>query len=227
MHRAEWDLHYQRPSAIQYAYSIATVAGAQTPIVPEGAYAPPGDYQLTLSVDGKTERATLKVLQDPRTSVSDADFRSVLTLSQEIGASLATARRGYGEMTAAQGQLTTAAAALKTARPAEDLAARVAALADRLKPPKTGPGFLAATAVLAGIETDLEAADRAPTEPQRATAARARAQIDALWTAWTALRDGDLAQVNTALAAAGQKPVVIPSGDSLVVKPPAGGEELP
>ena len=81
--------------------------------------------------------------------------------------------------------------------------------------------------MLAGIETDLEAADRPPTEPQTATAARARAQVDALWTAWTALRDGDLAELNTALAAAGQKPVVIPPPDKLVVKPPAGGEELP
>ncbi len=219
-HRAVWDLHYERPATIQYIYSIATVAGAQTPITPEGPYAPPGVYSVTLAADGKTQRANLTLLQDPRTHVAAADFQATLALSRQIGASLATARRGYAETAAAVDQLT-------AARPAGDLAARVKSLADRLKPPKTGPGFLAASAVLAGIETDLEAADRAPTEPQRSTAARAQAQIETLWAAWAALRDGELAGVNAALAAAGQKPVVIPPPDKLVVKPPAGGAELP
>ncbi len=215
MHRAVWNLRYARPAAIAYDYSIAAVAGRDTPVVPAGPFAPPGDYQVTLSVDGQTRRATLKLEQDPRTRVPAADFQASLALSRTIGASLALARRGFGEMAAVHAGLAGLAAP------------GAAALAEKTAPPSSGPSFTAASATLAAIETDLETADLAPTRAQVETARRAGAEIDALWVAWTAERDRDLAALNAARAAAGQKPILIPPEDKLVVKPPPGGAKLP
>ncbi|MGI9169080.1 MAG: WD40/YVTN/BNR-like repeat-containing protein, partial [Caulobacteraceae bacterium] len=104
-HRAVWNLRYARPSAIAFDYSIAAIAGRDTPIVPGGAYAPPGGYQLVLNVDGRTRRAALRLDQDPRTHVAPADFQASLALSRTIAASLATARRGFGEMAAVHAAL--------------------------------------------------------------------------------------------------------------------------
>ncbi|MEO8926046.1 MAG: hypothetical protein ABI306_02685 [Caulobacteraceae bacterium] len=227
MHRAIWNLRYQRPAAIAYDYSIAAIPGRDTPIVPAGPYAPPGDYQVTLSIDGKTQRTALTLMQDPRTQVPAADFQASLALSRTIDASLGLARRGFGEMTAAHGQLVAAAAALEAKKADPALIARVTDLIKKTDPPGRGPGFASASGTLAAIETDLESADPPPTAPQRETVEAKRAEIDALWAAWISLRDGDLAATGTALAAAGEKPVVIPPEDKLVVKPPAGGEELP
>jgi hypothetical protein len=105
--------------------------------------------------------------------------------------------------------------------------AGAAALAEKTAPADDGPGFARESGILAGIETDLESADLAPTQPQRDTVAASAGRIDALWGAWMDLRDHDLAAFNATLAAAGLKPVVAPPLDKLTVKPAPGGEELP
>jgi hypothetical protein len=152
--------------------------------------------------------------QDPRTQVSDADFQASLTLSRTIEAALALAWRGHGEMTAAHAQL-----ALLTAPGAAALAEKTAQADDG--------GFARESGILAGIETDLESADLAPTQPQQDTVAASVARVAGLWKIWTAVRDGDLAALNASLTAAHQKPVVIPPPDELQATPPAGGEDLP
>ena len=182
---------------------------------------------MTLSVGGQTRRADLRLQQGPRTQVPAADFQASLALSRTIVAGLALARRGFGEMAAAHEQLTASVAALKARKAAPDLIARASMLAEKTAAPAGRPSFPAASATLAAIETDLESADLPPTEPQRRTVEAQRIQIDALWAAWAALRDSDLAALGPPLAGAGAKAVVIPPPDKLVVKPPAGGEDLP
>jgi photosystem II stability/assembly factor-like uncharacterized protein len=227
MHRAVWNLRYERPAAIAYDYSIAAVPGRDTPLVPGGPFATPGDYQVTLSVDGQTRTAPLELDQDPRTRVPAADFQASLALSRTIAARLGVARRGFGEMAAAHAQLVTAVAALKAKGADSALIAQVSAMAEKTAPPKGRPSFGSVSGTLAAIEADLESADLPPTEPQNRTVEAGRRQIDGLWTAWASMRDGDLATLDTALAAAGVKAVVIPPPDKLLVNTPDGGEDLP
>jgi photosystem II stability/assembly factor-like uncharacterized protein len=214
-HRAIWNLRYERPAAIAYDYSIAAVAGRGASVAPDGPYAPPGDYQVSLSVGGQTRRASLRLDADPRVRVSAADLQASLALSRTIAAHLVLARRGFGEMAAVH------------ARVAGLAGPAAAALSEMTTPTKTDPSFTAATATLAAIETDLESTDRGPTQAQIDTVRTAGAEVDGLWAAWTAVRDHDLDALNATLVAAGQRPVVIPPEDQLVVKPPAGGAELP
>ncbi|MHB8530054.1 MAG: WD40/YVTN/BNR-like repeat-containing protein, partial [Caulobacteraceae bacterium] len=171
-HSVVWDLRYERPAAIRYDYSIATVAGGDTPLTPQGPLAPPGLYHLSLTAEGKVARTSLRVLQDPRSPASETDLAASLALSRRIGASLALARRGYGEQAAVRKQLTADLAIIKS-RGDTPLAARVANLIERIGAPRGGPTFLTQTGVLTGIETDLEGADLAPTQAQLETAAEA------------------------------------------------------
>ena len=227
LHRTVWNLRWARPSAIEYNYSIGTAAGTDTPITPEGPLALPGVYRLTLHAGGREDHADLVVKKDPRGVAADADLAASLALSKGLTAGLAKARRGYGEMAAAHDQLIAVQGAAK-AKPANDaLTARIADLIKRATAPAQRPNFQIDGGILAAIETDLEGADLAPTDPQRTVSGQTLAEIDTLWTAWTAVRDHDLAGLNADLAHARLKPVVIPAADKLVVKPAPGGEELP
>ena len=227
LHRTEWNLRWARPSAIEYNYSIGTAAGTDTPITPEGPLALPGVYHLTLHAGAREDHADLAVKKDPRGVASDADLAASLALSQDLTVGLAKTRQGFGEMAIAHDQLVAAQGAAKT-KPANDaLASRIADLIRRATPPAERPNFQIDGGILAAIETDLEGADLAPTEPQHTVATQTLAEITTLWTAWTALRDHDLADLNADLARAGLKPVVIPAADQLVVKPARGGEDLP
>ena len=225
-HRVIWNLRYRRPAAVRYGYSIATVAGGETPIVPQGPLVAPGKYQITLIVDGRTQRAPLLVVQDPRTQVNADVLASSLALSRRIGAALATARRGYGEMAAAHDQLT-AALAIVEARPDHaPLAGKIRGLLEKTHG-ETAPSFDSETGLLTAIEADLEDADLPPNEPQVQTVEAAGSRIDALWRAWSEVRDHELSAMGPQLAGAGAKPVAMPRPDRLVVRPPPGGEDLP
>ena len=102
VHRFVWDLHDARPPTITSDYTIAAVWGRGTPIAPRGPLALPGDYTVTLTADGRTYRAPLHLAQDPRVKVSPDELRASFALSQRIGAALAQARTGYGEIQAVE-----------------------------------------------------------------------------------------------------------------------------
>ncbi len=219
LHRVQWDLRWPRPQALSYEFSIAAAAGRDTPTTPGGAYALPGDYVVTLKVDGRTAgTAPLRLKADPRLALDPAALSASLAASKTIGARLAVIRRTLGE-----GQAVSAAlAALKPADPA--LAAQVKAAADW-----TGAldGLKGAAALLAGIETDLEGADRGPTQPQTEAIARTGDAVDAAVKAWAARLRDDLPGLNAALARARLKPVRVPDGAQVELAQEPGGEDLP
>lgn len=76
MQRWVWDLRYAPPEGFPRSYPIAAIY-RDTPPQPEGPLASPGEYQLRLTVDGRsfTERLVVKV--DPRvTTPPDALARN-------------------------------------------------------------------------------------------------------------------------------------------------------
>jgi photosystem II stability/assembly factor-like uncharacterized protein len=229
MHRAVWSLHYARPRAVGYGYSIAAVYGEDTPILPEGPFALPGTYQVVLKVDGKESRAPLKLVEDPRVTATPDDLKASLDFSLALEKSMAVAWRGAGEMGAAHEQLVALGKTLGGKPKTATLAARVADLAKRTEAAH-GPGtvsFVGLSGALAGLEAGVEGADAAPTGGQRAGLTDAAGQVDGLWTQWSALRDHDLAALNADLKKAGFKPITFPTADKLVVEAPPGGQDLP
>jgi hypothetical protein len=77
MNRLAWDVTYAGPDTLG-GIEISGFAG--------GIKAPPGDYQVQLSVGGETQTQTLTVLPDPRLSgvVSQTDYEEQLRLGTAI-----------------------------------------------------------------------------------------------------------------------------------------------
>ncbi len=221
LHRAVWNLRWSRPPVVSAEFGINAIYGRGTPLNPEGPLALPGTYTVTLAVDGKRWSAPITVVQDPRSRVDGAALSASLGLSRQIADALAIARRGFGEMTYARTE-----AGRRAASVTGDLGDRLKAFGKEAQAPETGNGFRDAAGVLAGIESDLEGSDLAPTRPQVEAVAAERAKIDALWTAWQT-RKAELDAINAALAKSHAKPIVLPPPDDLVISAPEGGEDLP
>jgi len=227
LHRVYWNLRWDRPKAITYDYSISTAAGTDTPITPQGPLALPGDYKLVLRLDGAEARTSVKLVQDPRSPARTEDLASSLALSKALSEDMALARRGYGETAMAHAALVAAAERLRSKAGDTALIAKVETLAKATIAPTAGPSFASLAETLASLETDLEGADLAPTQPQLDTRDLTRRRLDVRWTAWSALRDHELAAVNAELTRAGEAAVMIPAEDKLVIAPPDAGEDLP
>ena len=76
MNRFAWDLRYDDPIQIPGAFYSGTG--------PKGPLALPGDYQVKLTVGGKSQTAPLHVAIDPRTKGSEAALQKQFALSMQV-----------------------------------------------------------------------------------------------------------------------------------------------
>ncbi len=83
MHRFVWNLHYAPPKAVRYDYPIAAIY-RNTPRVPLGPWALPGDYTVKLTAAGETHSEPLKIIMDPRIKTPLADLQEQLALSLHV-----------------------------------------------------------------------------------------------------------------------------------------------
>jgi photosystem II stability/assembly factor-like uncharacterized protein len=230
-HRAVWSLHYPRPHAMGYGYDIAASVTDGTPILPEGPFALPGDYTVVLKVDGKEQRQSLHVVEDPRVTASADDLRAQLAFSLDVGKAMERAWKGAAEMTAAHDQLVAADKALAGRPKDAELRARVETLMGRTMPGaggrrRGGEGFGGLSGNLTVLESGLESADAAPTAPDREGLADVQGRLDAAWAKWTDLRDHDLAQLSADLKKAGLKPLTYAALDRVRLEAPDYGEDI-
>ncbi len=239
VHRFVWDLHAARPPTISADYTIAAVWGRGVPIAPRGPLAPPGDYTVTLTAGGRSYRAPLHLTEDPRIKVSPEALQASFVLSDRIGAALARARTGYGEMQAVETRLdalapaasTPAAAPAPTAKAdvAGDLPDQARTLASGLRQPPSPdqPRFETVAATLAAVESDLEGVDAAPTGAQVQVVDAQVADLARAQARWDTFKARDLPALNASLRRAGRAPVTIPAPGALNVTPPDAGQDLP
>jgi hypothetical protein len=221
-HRWIWDLRRPRPKAVEYGYDIAAVWGLDTPLDPRGQMVEPGRYTAVLTVDGKSQSVPVDIVADPR--VVNANYSAARQFSESLYAPMEIAWRGYAEEKAVRDALAKRIAEIRD--PA--LLADAKALAAKLQAPE-GPhaGFGAESGTLASLETSAEGSDSAPTPALRQTATETIAQLNTDWAAWQQLKSNDLPQLNRALAAAGLKPIAVPTEMALRIEPPSGGIDLP
>ncbi len=86
--RFVWNLRLPRPKAPDYDFSIAAVPGVDTPVLPQGLIAPPGRYEVRLTVDGRTVSQPLDVVMDPRVSVAPAALEAQGAFYEEVAKAL-------------------------------------------------------------------------------------------------------------------------------------------
>jgi len=223
MHRFVWDLRYERPDSLGYGYGMGAVWGHGTPLEPEGPFALPGNYTVVLEAGGQRYTAPLTITEDPRVTASADDLKSELALSLKIDRALADASNGYREQAVLRKELDQRFPA--GARLDEAASALVEKL--RAKPPMGVRSFDAIARNLVRSESALESADVAPTQSQQMAADQALKALNTANADWAAAKAGPLAQLNAALARAGQKPIEISAAALRDVEEPDAGEDLP
>lgn len=96
-HRVTWNMRYPTPPALFFDQSMGAVP-EDTPFIPEGPIALPGNYTVKLTVDGTSYIQPVLLKQDPRlddSSAAMAGMRRQLDLSQQIIAVMAASKNAY------------------------------------------------------------------------------------------------------------------------------------
>ncbi|MGB4860233.1 MAG: hypothetical protein WBP11_13030 [Dokdonella sp.] len=230
-HRFVWDLHYARPRAIGYDYSIAAIHDEDALLKPLGPQVVPGVYDVSLSVGGKTLHAPLRVRMDPRVDAPAEAVEQATAFAREVGAALDRAYQGYGEVQSVREQLEKLA---KTtgASDSNGMGPMIDALLKSTAPLADGDGHDShaipdVSEVLTSLASDVESTDRIPTAPQRAVYADYGPRLTKSLQLWNAIRDGDLAALNAKLTAAGQTAIHIPTPEEIHFDGPGVFRDVP
>lgn len=208
MHRFVWPLRHPAPGAL---------AGARGSFA-DGVWAPPGRYEVVLTVDGSVHRQALEVVPDPRVSFEPAAFAEQFAMAKQVEALREPIAKALDEADNVIKDLATREGLNgKLARQADAALSRAAEIVD-VPPTKSGVSvwWVAATrtdgmrhisASLDELVSAIDAADGAPSKDARDGLARLRGPAQQAVRAWTTFMANDLAKLDAALVKAGKKKV--------------------
>ncbi len=220
MHRLVWDLRREMPPAIPG--SFADMGGPVAPLVL------PGKYTVTLTVDGKHYSQSLEVAADPRVKTGADGLAAQYTLMMKLDHAVRQDHAAANAIIDVRKQLADQRARLGDAAAYKGIVGHLNALDAKLA--KNLETFYqyrgqATEAMLnyptrlngqlSYLETLVDAADVAPTEPQQAMFTRLRKELDAALARWGTLQQQDLAQLNAEMTKAGIKPVTVIPADGI------------
>jgi hypothetical protein len=97
MNRFAWDLRYNDPTQIPGAFYFGTG--------PKGPLALPGNYQVKLTVGGKSETAPLYLAIDPRTKGAEAALQKQFTLSTQVNNRISQLHQAVNEIREVRSQI--------------------------------------------------------------------------------------------------------------------------
>ena len=214
-----WDLHYTGAELIQGAK-----IDAGNPFV--GPLALPGTYTLRLTVDGRTETTSIKVLPDPRVHVSDADQRAQFAAAIEVRDAITRLTKDVRQIRSMRQQLAARnellkgnAAADQLVKGSADLIKRLDALEAEMHNSKAEvnydilafKGGAKLYSRLSSVYDAIVGSDGASTQGARDVFGDQKKELDKHDTALKGMRDDDLASLN-ALAKKLDLPIVIVPG---------------
>ena len=208
MHRFVWNLTWGSsggPSADEDAEM-------RNPSGPKGV---PGDYQVRLTVDGKVQNQSLKVVMDPRSPATPEVLVRQLQLGRQIFGETIEARRALAEIGSVQKQLAdiqqklaSQSAQLKSAL-AEAGSAIGKILTNKEHAADESPGLQDAYAGLASALRVVESGDRAVPSQAIAVYQESSQQVKARVAEWARFKQTRLMQLNQQLREANFAPIAI------------------
>ena len=207
MHRLVWDLRYAGIA------SPGEKRGSE-----DGAWAPPGQYTVELSVAGHDYRAPLTVKPDPRVNVSVAAMqrefelaRKVETAQVQVSAALADAVKllntldarlaTHGAAHAQMAALMAKASNISGSRPHPERMPFPAV------PPLRTDSLDAISADLDALESAVDRADADPSPDALSSYATVTRTMAATLAEWQRLEEVDVPKLNERLKAAGEQPI--------------------
>jgi hypothetical protein len=208
MHRWVWDLHYAAPGTARHDYPIAAVPH-DTPRVPLGPTALPGQYTVRLTSNGRSVTAPLTVKMDPRVKVTPARLQQQFRLETRLAAMMTRTYEAITQANSVREQLQ------KISGQASGATADAIKAFDKKLTAVTGGGgggFFAppspeatlgrVNGAAGGLYGAVGNADAAPTATQVAAAASTERDLTAVLKRWDDFKKTDLAALNRQLQAA-------------------------
>ncbi len=219
MHRWVWDLHYATPLSSRYDYPIAAIP-ADTPRVPQGPSALPGQYTVRLTVDGHSFTAPLTVKMDPRVKTPregvvqmfqlEVRLASMMTQSTEAVAQARSAHEQFQKLAGqASGPVADAIAALD-----KKVSALMGGGGGFFAPPAPKPTLSRANGEATTLYGELGRADATPTVAQVSAVAETEKTFAGVAAQWKLLKTADLPALNKQLHDAGLPEIQLVSKSS-------------
>ena len=185
---------------------------------PRGPRVVPGNYQVRLTVDGKTSTQPLKVIMDPRSPATTEELQQQLKVGRQIFTEVLQCRHAVSEINAMQKQLSDLQSKLAEH---EDLKASVAEASAELKKILTGsaetPGALGLQMASTGLTAALrvaESGDRSIPEQANEIYRESSAAMNIGINGWKQFAATRLPQLNQHLQKANLPPIAIAAGSS-------------
>jgi photosystem II stability/assembly factor-like uncharacterized protein len=182
---------------------------------PGGPKAVPGIYHVRLTVDGKMQDQSLKVIMDPRSPATPEVLAQQLQLGRQMFGETIEARRALAEIGSVQKQL--AEVQLKLGAQSSELKSALTEagsaigkiLTNKEHAADESPGLQDAYAGLASALRVVESGDRAVPSQAIAVYKESSPQVKARVAEWARFKQTRLAQLNQQLREANFAPIVI------------------
>lgn len=213
-HRWVWDLHYTTPVATRYSYPISAVPH-DTPRVPEGPRALPGQYTVRLTVGGKSQVAPLTVKMDPRVKTPPAGLQQQFQAEAKLASMMTQAAEAILQARAATDQLhKLTGRAGAPARPAiaefeNKMTGIVGKPGGFFAPPSARVTLNRVNGDIATLYGDVDRSDAAPNAAQVSAMAETEHNFSDVMQRWNALKNTDLPALNRQLQGAGLPQVTL------------------
>jgi len=173
-----------------------------------GPIAPPGEYTVTMTVDGQTQSKTVQLKSDPRFDIPDAQIQAQFAFAMEIRDALDAANKGVIRIRHLKSQLVEQLGdepAKRLARASNDFVAKLSAVEGELYQvknvsPQDPLNFpIKLNNRLAYLQKSTESGDGLPTQGQRDVFALLQGELDELLTSLDDTIAADLPKVNALL----------------------------
>jgi photosystem II stability/assembly factor-like uncharacterized protein len=223
VNRFVWDFREEAPLTIPKAAVWHAMGGGPTVV--------PGMYKIRLTVDGKSETQTVKILRNPNLSVTQAELQQQYELVAAINRELMLVNTAALELRALHKQL----GAAKTAATGKAGAAQVVEAANALE---TKAGAIENTLIqvkniasqdplnhpvrlnnmLASLATTVAQGDTAPARQHQEEFTKLKAVADEQLGAWAQVKNADLAALNEMLRQQQLAPVQLVASTELAME---------
>jgi hypothetical protein len=205
MHRWVWDLHYSTPNSPRYNYPISAVPG-DTPRVPQGPLALPGQYTVKLTVNGHSYSEPLTVKRDPRVKTPDEGLAQMFQMETRLASMMTDNTRALAEARSARDQLQKLAG--QANGPVADAIAalqkKLAAVLGGGEGPRGGgsvttPTITGISGAIGALYGEVDRADATPTSAQQNAMTETEKGFADVKKQWVALKETDLQALNQQL----------------------------